>query len=270
VSTVITSVAGSCGLGDAPETWLDGLRAGEPAPLLGAPERPDAVSPGAWRRMSRLSRLATRCAAAALAGRPGLDRGDLGLVWATGLGELVATERVLIRLTEEGRERVSPMDFQTSVHSTAAGHLGVALGISGPSETVCAGGATGLSGALHALLMLERVPAVLLVGGDVISPWLRRALPRGSEPGEGAAALLLERQGAGRSLTVMSGLGPAALARALPFPGETLRPVPGAVCSARTLGLSPTLGLLGLAALAAAGGAVVDQAPGLVLRAVVE
>ena len=98
----IRAVAGWSALGEDPARWLSELRAGARGREAPSAERPESVTPGDWRRLSRLSRWAVAGAARVLEAAPELDREQLPLVWGTGLGELAQTEAFLTRLVEEG------------------------------------------------------------------------------------------------------------------------------------------------------------------------
>jgi len=236
---------------------------------IAEPARPPPVDAGSWRRMSRLTRLVVATAWPLLAGRDDLDR--LPVVWGNGLGELVPVARFLDRLYAEGPQAASPLAFQNSVTNAPVGHLSIGLGLRGPSETLSAGGASGLGALLRAadLVRLGRADAALVVAGDDRNEVVERAfglLPCPPPPGEAMAAMLLARGGPGPALSVAPGLpsrfpGPL-LCRATPLPGEgPLDPVAGAVAPEACLGLVPAMGLALVAALVAAGraGTVVDR-----------
>ena len=240
------------------------------------PPRPAAIDAGTWRRMSRLARMVATVALPLVAGLEGSER--LGIVWGTAVGELVPTSRFLERLFTEGPQAASPLAFQNSVYNAPVGHLSIALNLPGPSETLAAGGATGLAALWRGAGMLAtgEVDAVLVLAGDDISPTLQTSYRLVGETlpvGEAVAAVLL-RSDQGRSLRILPGRQPTdgpPLARAAPFPGESaLVSIPGAVAPERCLGLCPSLGLSLVAALAQAeGGTVIDQDDGHAFTAVV-
>ena len=110
-----------------------------PPPCPVAPVRPASFTARAWRRTSRLTRIAITLTERLLP--PTFDPEEVGLVWGTGIGEIVPTRRFLDRLFDEGPERASPSAFQNSVYNAPAGHISIGFGLQGPSETVSAGGA---------------------------------------------------------------------------------------------------------------------------------
>jgi len=230
------------------------------------PIRPEVIGAGAWRRMSRLGRLVTQVSAPLLTGRVDLD--TLAVVWGTVFGELGPTGRFLDRLFTEGV--ASPLAFQNSVYNAPVGHLSNALDLRGMSETLSAGGATGLAALARGidLIALGRASSVLVVAGDVLSPGVRRSwdlLGVEGPLGEAVAAVLLH-DGEGPEVCVETQVpdeahGPLfARARALPIE-EPLRKIAGAIPPEDCLGLMPTMGLVAVAALVEAGqtGRVVEQ-----------
>ncbi len=231
--------------------------------------RPPGVPSGTWRRMSRLARMAMALGAELLEPRPDLDRDQLAVVWGSAIGEVVPTARFLERLFTEGPDRASPLNFQNSVYNAPAGHLSIAMGLRGHSETVAAGGATGLMALLRGvdILTLGRAPAVLVIAGDDHNPVVAKAHALGSanDPiGEAVAAVLLEKSGDGVAVEVSYGVETAGMnpvfARQTQLPDEPrIRPVPGAVAPEQVLGLSMSMGLAMVVAASAGGGAVVDQ-----------
>ncbi len=270
--------------------WVPGGSAGLLPDLLAAsprpggdrrraepPQRPAAVAAGAWRRMSRLSRAVVAAAAPLLRGRDDLH--ELPVLWGNAMGELVPIARFLGRVYGEGPQHASPLAFQNSVTNAPVGHLSIGLGLQGLSETLSAGGASGLAALLRGvdLLRLGRARAALVVAGDDLNESTERAwaqLSTAPPLGEAVAAVLLEQGGDGPVVRLHTALAPLAdrpvLARATPLPGEgPLRAVPGSVAPEACLGLVPSGGLAAVAALAAANrtGSVVDQDGPMILTA---
>lgn len=187
------------------------------AHLAPEPPRPDAVPAGTWRRMSRVARLAATVTAPLV---PLLDPDRTALLWGTMGGEFGSTAPFLRSLFQKGPAGASPLSFQNSVHNAPAGHLSIAFGLRGPSETLCAG-------PLTPLRLLERADAwlarrggtVLIVAADDLGPDVRDGYTLagvGGALGEGAAALLLT---AGDGLRLEPGDGD--WGRAQRFPEET-------------------------------------------------
>lgn len=180
------------------------------------PPRPDDVPVGAWRRMSRVARLATTAVAPLV---PLLDRDRTALFWGTMSGEFGSTAPFLRSLFQKGPAGASPLSFQNSVHNAPAGHLSIAFGLRGPSETLCAGPLTPLRAVERAEAWLARRGGTALVvcadelGSDVAAGFAFAGV--GGALGEGAAALLLA-PGDGLELTP----GEGDWGRAQRFPEE--------------------------------------------------
>lgn len=275
---MIRIAASSLWVSGGPEGLLDDLLAGvvRPAP---APEpiRPPGAAPGPWRRMSRLTRMVVATAAPLVQGRGDLD--TLPVIWGNTMGELVPVARFLGRLYREGPQACSPLAFQNSVTNAPVGHLSIATGLRGVSETISAGGASGLAALMRGvdLLRLGRARSVLVVAGDDLNETTRRAWASVDPPpvlGEAVAALLLSLDLPGPSVELEHQLAPLpgapVLARAVSMPGEPpLQPLAGAVAPEVSLGLVPSVGLTLVAALAQAGrsGSAIDQDGPMILTA---
>ncbi len=214
-----------------PEGLLDDLLQGRPrvdGPLRRAPDpkRPPNIGAGPWRRMSRLTRMVVATAAPLLEGRGDLD--SLPVIWGNAMGELVPIARFLERVYGSGPEHASPLAFQNSVTNAPAGHLSLALGLQGLSETISAGGASGLVALQRGvdLLRLGRARAALVVAGDDLNPVTERAWAlQGSAPplGEAVAAVVLSVDGPAAMLELHCDLRPLPgrpiLSRSVALPG---------------------------------------------------
>ncbi len=228
----------------------------------GTAVRPAQVDANEWRRMSPMSRSVLALCA------PLLDGVD-AVVWGTHVGEIEPTERFLTRLFTRGHERCSPLSFQTSVYNAAAGHLSIAFGLTGPSETLSAGGATGLAVLTRALdlLALGRAQRVLAVAAEPATPLLQAATQVAGCPGTHAAtaaALVLDAQPGGTQVT--AGPGPAGMPHAGPLLTRHLRlPLEEPLSATEGLalegvfGLSASAGMVAVALLADRGGMVIDH-----------
>lgn len=154
----------------------------------------------ALRRIDHFSRLALLGAHLALAdsGVAGGDRGDLGIVVASGYGVTRTNFAFLDSFLDDGDPLSSPTLFANSVHNTAAANISIALGLTGPNLTVSQFEMSVFSALLSAARWLEeeRVSQVLFGAVDqycdVLGYCRQRFFgPEGSEP---IRPLALERQ----------------------------------------------------------------------------
>lgn len=157
------------------------------------PVRPAEIEASTWRRMSRLARLAAAATAPVL---PAVhDRTTLPLLWGTLYGEYATTFAFLRSLVTRGPAGASPLLFQNAVHNAPAGHLSIAYGLQGPSETLCAGGLTAFRALERASVLVElQGGPVLVVVGDELTADVQRGLAEAGAEGpwaEGAVALLV-------------------------------------------------------------------------------
>jgi len=257
--------------------WLPGSRA--PADLLAdllagrsraehpvdRPTRTSTISAGAWRRMSRLTRMAIATAMPMIEAVS--HRAQLGLVWGTRVGEIVPTARFLERLFLEGPERASPLAFQNSVYNAPAGHLSMGAKLRGATETVSAGGATGLAALLRGadMIRLGLASSVLVIAGDDRTPTRTaayHAVGRRGDPTDLVAAVLLTSHPHDTRLAVGLGHPDAAsrwFCRTQALAMEPPYPARKGIATEPTLGCNAASGLAAVVAACIEGGVVVDQ-----------
>ena len=172
------------------------------------------------RRIDHFSRLGLLGSYLALADAdlPEAERSRLGIIIASGYGATGMTFAFLKSLIEDGDVCASPTCFASSVHNSAAAHISIQLGAKGPNLTVSDYHMSVPSALATARIWLaeERVRRVLFGAIDELSDLIgyiryrtRDALTAASMtplqtemetsiPGEGAAFLLLAREGAAR------------------------------------------------------------------------
>ena len=149
----------------------------------------------------------------------------------------------------------------------------MALGLHGPSETVSAGGATGLAALLRGddLLRTGRATTVLVVAGDELNSITEHAFKLGQSPvppSEVIAAVLLSRDG---DCPIAFDASPIpstvpVFARATPFPDEDqMNAQLRSIAPETVLGMNPALGLAVALTCRHGGGWVVDQDHGQTL-----
>jgi 3-oxoacyl-[acyl-carrier-protein] synthase II len=198
------------------------------------------VEPRALRRLARLAQMGLVAAKQALAqaGDLAAPRERIGIVLGTGLGTLHETIEFLTGCHRDGPGSGSPALFPQSVMNAAAGQMALELGLRGPNTTVNHREASALGALAAAIDALElgRADALLVGGLDEWNPEAHHGYRRlggishtglrpyargrdGTVLGEGAAVLLLEREGdaarrGGRPLARIAGLGAAGDPRA--------------------------------------------------------
>ncbi len=172
------------------------------------------------RRIDRFSRLALLGSHLALADAelPEAERSRLGIIIASGYGATGITYAFLKSFISDGDICASPTYFANSVHNSAAAHISIQLGATGPSLTVTHFHLSVPSALATARLWLAegRVQRVLFGAVDELSELIgyvrfrmRHAPPdtpmtplwtemETSIPAEGAAFLLLARESAAR------------------------------------------------------------------------
>ncbi len=170
---------------------------------------------GARRRMSRLVKMGVATGLECLV-RAGETSPD-AIVTATGYGFLADSERLLREMAAAGEEMMSPTPFMQSTFNTIGSQLALACGCRGQNLTFSNGHASfgsALVGAASLLLSGEARNA-LIVAADELTPTLSTVLARlgarrrGTEPGEGATAILLTTR-ADNSLATIGQLRPTA------------------------------------------------------------
>jgi 3-oxoacyl-[acyl-carrier-protein] synthase II len=167
--------------------------------------RPAAVVPGLkTRRLDRLSAWSLVAASLALRNAgidpAGLDGARSAVVFGSGLGCIETTESFYRTVAASGYGMADPILFPDSLDNAPASHVARHFGITGPNIAVSCRGVSGEAALLEAASLLKAGAAdlVLVMAGDTLTPplqeWLRAARA-GFEPGEGLAALVVERQG---------------------------------------------------------------------------
>ncbi|HTL98093.1 MAG TPA: beta-ketoacyl synthase N-terminal-like domain-containing protein, partial [Holophagaceae bacterium] len=242
--------SGAACFSDLPEA-LGGGRGG----ICAAFNPAGVIPPMQLRRLDRCSRFAWVAAAQAFrdAGLdPGSGGGDrVAIAAASMTGGDEATETFLRPYFARGPEGASPLVFPNCVANAAAGHIAVAFGLKGPSTTQLEREVSAFAALDQAARWLRTgfCDAALLVGLDGLSPMLTticaaagllarhedpaRDSGRGFLPGEGAAALLLERSrdAAARGARIRARLG-ALACRAAASPGHRAEALASAVSEA--------------------------------------
>lgn len=183
------------------------------------------LDPEEQRRLPRVSQLAVVAARLALrdAGLEPHGLPGLGLVLGSAYGDFRSSEGFARGYLDRGPAGLSALLFPSTVMNAMAGHAAIAVGARGPMLTLNQPGIAGELAVVRgaALVAAGRAPAVLALGVDELCPILYQELsrlgvtsprdggPEGCWPfdrrangpvvGEGATALLLEREDLARA-----------------------------------------------------------------------
>jgi 3-oxoacyl-(acyl-carrier-protein) synthase len=173
------------------------------------------------RRSSVISYAAVAAGLAALADA-GLATppGGAALIFAIGDGGVIYTRRFYEQIAREGAHAASPLLFPETVHNAPASHLAAQLGVDGATYTLVGDATVGLAALKMAgqLLDLGAAAHCIVVGCEEIDwilceayrEWRLAATPahpeRGALLAEGAAALVLTRQGRRAQCEVHAGV----------------------------------------------------------------
>ncbi len=158
--------------------------------------RPDRYPAGNWRRMSRLARLCALATEPIISVIAPTEIGSLSLFFGSMAGEYSTGVAFLHTLFQKGPAGASPLLFQNAVHNAPSAHFTIALGATGPVETVAAGLDTAFSTLERAMLAvnLRGTPALVVIAEEC-GPEIQKGLVFANMKGvftEGAAAFLLE------------------------------------------------------------------------------
>jgi 3-oxoacyl-[acyl-carrier-protein] synthase II len=97
------------------------------------------ANPKESRRADRVEQFAVAAAAEAFehAGRPNVDAGRFGVVFATGVGGIWTLEEQIRTRLEKGERRVSPFLVPLMMANAAGAAISMKYGLQGPNETIC-------------------------------------------------------------------------------------------------------------------------------------
>jgi 3-oxoacyl-[acyl-carrier-protein] synthase II len=133
------------------------------------------MSPGAYRRMSRISRMAVASSVEALKDS-GLilddtDRGRIAVILGTSYGSSSHAEEFYISLLNNGPRGAQPFLFPETVPNAPASHIAMFHGITGPNSTFCQNEISSENAILYAqnLLLQNQVDVALVGGADELS-----------------------------------------------------------------------------------------------------
>jgi len=145
-------VVAPCGLGKS-AFWQGlngpGLTSGRIVEIADWDPSPYFANPKESRRADRVEQFALAAAAECFehAGRPDVEEGRFGTIFATGVGGLRSTEEQIEVLIEKGERRVSPFLVPMMMPNAAGAAISMRYGLRGPNETIT----TACAAATHAI-----------------------------------------------------------------------------------------------------------------------
>ncbi|HEV7734111.1 MAG TPA: beta-ketoacyl synthase N-terminal-like domain-containing protein [Candidatus Binatia bacterium] len=181
------------GTGSTTASGLDAALDALPPPVRARALRVEAIS------QLVLAAAGAALADADLASADAPPRLDVGVVLGTGVGCFLTNATFQRRFASGGVAAASPRLFAATVSNAAAGELGIAWRLGGPTVTLSAGAASGLAAIGHAAALLDAGEAVAMVAGGMdaagtaLDTWLADGgLPGGIEIAGAAGVLVLE------------------------------------------------------------------------------
>ncbi|CAG0932480.1 3-oxoacyl-[acyl-carrier-protein] synthase 2 [Planctomycetaceae bacterium] len=204
-------------------TLFGGQKRAAPAYLAVPADAKGLIEPRKLRRMDRLIRMCAVSARQALRQASldpsTFDASRLGVVFGTAFGALGTTQEFVDSWLKNGERHASPLAFMSSVHGIIASQIALDIGAVGVNLTLAQRDISFEASLATAVDLLEqgKADALLVGGGDELTGMLHefashfRYVERGSiagadpwskrgriVPGDGAAVLLLEREGTPR------------------------------------------------------------------------
>ena len=133
------------------------------------------TTPGEWRQLDPLSRLALTVARqawqdAGLRRLTPAEGTNVAVVYGSGTGPLSAIRRFQVSVAEGNP---SPGHFPNTVYPAAPGHVCKALGLRGPTITFTSGGLAGMHAIEYASALVERgeVDQALVIAAEELTEW---------------------------------------------------------------------------------------------------
>jgi len=133
------------------------------------------MSPGAYRRMSRISRMAVASSVEALKDSglilDTIDKERVAVIMGTSYGSSSHVEDFYISLLKYGPRGAQPFLFPETVPNAPASHIAMFHGITGPNTTFCQNEISAENALLYAqnLLLQNQVDVALVGGADELS-----------------------------------------------------------------------------------------------------
>jgi 3-oxoacyl-[acyl-carrier-protein] synthase II len=133
------------------------------------------MSPGVYRRMSRISRMAVASSVEAMKDSGlilgAIDRERIAVIMGTSYGSSSHVEDFYISLLKDGPRGAQPFLFPETVPNAPASHIAMFHGITGPNTTFCQNEISAENAILYAqnLLLQNQVDIALVGGADELS-----------------------------------------------------------------------------------------------------
>lgn len=133
------------------------------------------MPPGAYRRMSRISRMAVASSVEALKDSglivDTMNTGRIAVIMGTSYGSSSHVEDFYISLLRDGPRGAQPFLFPETVPNAPASHIAMFHGITGPNTTFCQNEISAENAILYAqnLLLQNQVDVALVGGADELS-----------------------------------------------------------------------------------------------------
>lgn len=130
----------------------------------------DYMSPNAYRRMGRVSRMAVAASIEALEDSKlaleTMDKDRIGVIMGTAYGSSSHVEDFFVSLLREGPRGAQPFLFPETVPNAPASHIAMFHGITGPNTTFCQNDISAENAILYAVnLLSQNIVDVVFVGG---------------------------------------------------------------------------------------------------------
>ncbi|MCP4121196.1 MAG: beta-ketoacyl-ACP synthase II [Bacteroidetes bacterium] len=97
----------------------------------------------------------------------GLDRNEVGVIWASGIGGILSFQKEIMGYAEMGKPRFNPFFIPKMIPDIAAGHISIKHGFRGPNYATVSACASATNALIDALMFLQLGKAdAIVVGGS--------------------------------------------------------------------------------------------------------
>jgi len=96
-----------------------------------------------------------------------LDRNEVGVIWASGIGGILSFQKEIMGYAEMGKPRFNPFFIPKMIPDIAAGHISIKHGFRGPNYATVSACASATNALIDALMFLQLGKAdAIVVGGS--------------------------------------------------------------------------------------------------------